>query len=141
MYLRSAWQGKDKDIVSAVRHVYELAKTSEHNTRPQILTKAIEGAAGLVDLTDKTKALFEYIVRLTVWPQSMAAEHIKKLRDVGWTEAEMSAINLVAACFAFMNTLADGTGVRLLEDKRDAAKELFGEQAWEKHLKWADGRS
>ena len=140
MYLRSEWQGEDEEFVSTLRHVRKLAKKSEHVTRAEAMADALKGGSGLLGLLDKERRAFEYVVRLTVWPHSMQSEHVDRLRVVGWSEPEISAINLVAACFAFMNTLADGTGVRLFEEKREFAIEMFGEQAWFDHEEWANGK-
>ncbi len=61
------------------------------------------------------------------------------LRDAGLDEDAVHDIVHVVACFIYMNRLADGLGVGIEPDDLAWAVELFGEEAVQRHLDWADG--
>lgn len=56
-----------------------------------------------------------YAVKLTLEPWSMNQEDVKRLRQAGFSDADILDINQVTGYFAFVNRLADGLGVELEE--------------------------
>jgi len=58
---------------------------------------------------------------------------------VGLDERAVYDVVMVVACFAFMNRLADGTGVTVQADRYDLARDLLGEAALAGHLRWSRG--
>ncbi len=62
--------------------------------------------------------MLEYAEKLTREPWHMVQEDVEKLREAGFSDAEILDINQVAAYYAFVNRLADGLGVEL-EDSRE----------------------
>jgi uncharacterized peroxidase-related enzyme len=62
-------------------------------------------------ISEKEKALFAYIERLTLDPGSMSQEHADALHAVGWTDAEIFDAVSVCALFSFFNRWIDGNGV------------------------------
>ena len=75
---------------------------------------------------------------LALLPHGMTAEKLSPLRALGFSDDEIHAMVLVVSCFSFMNRLADGTGVGLQPDRYGLATELFGADALERHLEWAE---
>jgi alkylhydroperoxidase family enzyme len=84
-------------------------------------------------------AIIRFSAHLTLLSGEVTATHIDALRDVGFDDRAVHDIVMVVACFAFMNRLADGTGVTLGADRHALARELFGAEALTAHLAWAEG--
>ena len=78
--------------------------------------------------------------RLTLAPHGMSVDRLRGIRAQGFSDEQIHAVVMVAACFAFMNRLADGTGVTLQSNRYALATELFGAEALEAHLAWSEGR-
>ncbi len=57
--------------------------------------------------------MLEYAVKLTLEPWSMNQEDVERLRQAGFSDADILDINQVTGYFAFVNRLADGLGVEL----------------------------
>ncbi len=57
--------------------------------------------------------MLEYAVKLTLEPWSMNQEDVERLRETGFSDADILDINQVTGYFAFVNRLADGLGVEL----------------------------
>ena len=66
-------------------------------------------------LDERRLALLRFVDRLTVDPAATSAEHVEKLRSVGFTDADVLAIVEVTGYYAYANRIVDGLGV-LLED-------------------------
>jgi len=99
---------------------------------------AVIGALPGLDAADR--AILVYVARLTLRPRGMSAAALTPLREAGLGDREIHDVMQVAACFSFMNRLADGTGVTLIGEERHAfARELLGEAALEAHLAWGAG--
>jgi hypothetical protein len=81
-------------------------------------------------------AIVRYAIRLTLWPRSVRAEHLEPLRHLG--ERLIHDVAHVVCCFSYMNRLADGTGVKVLPAGYPLAVELFGQDALDAHLAWAE---
>ena len=82
-------------------------------------------------------ALIRYAADLALRSGEMTSQQVDTLRELGFSDREVHDIVMVSACFAFMNRLADGTGVALQADRYPLARELFGDHALTKHLRWA----
>jgi alkylhydroperoxidase family enzyme len=65
------------------------------------------------DLSVELRALGDYAMKLTLTPALMNQVDVDALRDVGFTDAQVLAANLVASYFNFINRVADGLGVDL----------------------------
>ncbi len=65
------------------------------------------------DLSDNDRKMLDYTAKLTVEPWNMEKADVDRLRDAGFTDADILDINQVAGYFAFVNRLADGLGVEL----------------------------
>ena len=95
----------------------------------------IDEAASRFDETDAD--IIRYSAQLTLSSGTVAAENIKRLKDVGLEDREIFDIVMVVSCFSFMNRLADGTGVTLQPDRYADALDMFGQEALDAHLRWS----
>jgi hypothetical protein len=75
-------------------------------------------------------------VRLALLPRSMTRERLAPLRDAGLDDRAIHDAVNVAACFSYMNRLADGLGVTLEPQKLEWSRFLMGEEATDAHLAW-----
>lgn len=65
------------------------------------------------NLTAADHEMLEYAVKLTLEPWHMVKADVEKLREVGFSDADILDINQVTGYYAFVNRLADGLGVTL----------------------------
>jgi uncharacterized peroxidase-related enzyme len=90
-----------------------------HGAALHLLTKDDELVKGLkenyqqVDLDEKTKAILDYAVKLTVKPHSVKDEDVEKLKNVGCSDLEILDICQIISYFNFVNRMAEGLGVQL----------------------------
>lgn len=96
--------------------------------------------AGLPGLEAADRAILAFVARLTLRPRGMDAAALAPLRDVGLSDREIHDVVHVACCFAYMNRLADGTGVTLSGPGEAFAEELLGAEALAAHRAWSEGR-
>ena len=86
---------------------------------------------------EQDAALIRFTADLALRSGEVTSSHIEELRAHGFDDRDIHDIVMVSACFAFMNRLADGTGVALQPDRYSLARELFGEEALAAHMEWA----
>ena len=77
-----------------------------------------------------------FSIKLTCAPGMMTSNTMQPMLNAGMTEKEAYDVVMVNAMFAFMNRLADGTGVTLTEARTSLAEELLGKRVVEQHLAW-----
>ena len=92
-------------------------------------------------LDKRTAAMMRYAAKLTLCSGEMTASDVDTLRNIGLTDREVHDVVMVTACFAFMNRLADGTGVTLQPAQYELAQAFFGQEALAEHLDWANPNS
>ena len=63
------------------------------------------------DMSDKLRALLDWVVMLTLHPSKNTESNVLSLRNAGWTDEEISSACFVASYFNFINRVADGLGV------------------------------
>ena len=80
--------------------------------------------------------MLRYAAKLTLEPRKMIRADVQTLRDAGFDDGEILEINQIVACFAFMNRLADGTGVQLYDKHLGVARALFSEAQIAEHMAW-----
>ncbi len=101
----------------------------------------IDGVLDGLALRPRDRALLGFVARLTLRPRGMDRAGLQGLLAAGFTERQAHDAVHVVACFSYMNRLADGLGVAVTVTRETWARELFGEAAWQAHLRWAeDGR-
>ena len=96
---------------------------------------------GLTGLAPGDREVLRFITALTLSPRSMRDLDLHPLRAAGISEQGVHDIVQVACCFAHMNRLADALGVTVQPERYDLARELFGEDALQQHLRWAKGET
>ena len=92
---------------------------------------------GLGFLSARKEAILRYVAWLTLCPRKVTARHLDPLRAVGLSDDDIHDLVHVVCCFSYMNRLADGLGVNILEDRDALAVELLGEAALAAHRQWA----
>lgn len=65
----------------------------------------------LAELSDKRRAMLEYVVKLTLTPGDMDRSDVESLRSVGFSDRDVLDIVEVTAYYAYVNRIADGLGV------------------------------
>jgi uncharacterized peroxidase-related enzyme len=60
-------------------------------------------------------AMLDYAEKLALHPDRMQKTDIDKLREVGWSDADILRICQVVSYFSYVNRMADGLGVELEE--------------------------
>lgn len=135
-YLRSFWKTDDIAFITLVRALRTAGhEVADHAPRAvtQVVMRHVDDANALGH-TDR--AIVAFVTKLTLWSSGMCDADVAALRDQGLSDHEVHDIVHVAACFAYMNRLADGTGVTLEPTKDALAIELFGKEAHAAHLAW-----
>jgi uncharacterized peroxidase-related enzyme len=82
-------------------------------TKDEQLVKGLKEDYRNVNLDEKTKAILDYSVKLTVKPHSVKDEHVQKLRVAGCTDIEILDICQITSYVNFVNRMAEGLGVQL----------------------------
>jgi uncharacterized peroxidase-related enzyme len=62
-------------------------------------------------LSDKERALLDYVKALTLEPAKVRDGHVERLRKAGWNDEEIFEASFITALFAFFNRMADAYGL------------------------------
>lgn len=81
------------------------------------LVAAIRSRDLSAPIDSKDRAMLDYAVKLTEAPATVNAADIEKLRAVGFSDADVLRINMIASYFNFVNRLVLGLGVELERDE------------------------
>ena len=92
-----------------------LQFTAETGETPVALVK-VPGAG----LDERTVRLMDWVLKLTRTPGEMGEGDVDRLREIGWSDSEISAAGFVCSYFNFINRVADGLGVDLEPWMHDA---------------------
>jgi len=84
-------------------------------TKNEALVAQLQSDFRQAEINGRDRAMLGYAVKLTLEPWSMNQEDVKRLRQAGFSDADILDINQVTGYFAFVNRLADGLGVELEE--------------------------
>ncbi len=68
-------------------------------------------------LPERTRAMLDYAILLTLSPARVKEMHVERLRKAGFSDRDILDINLVTSYFNFVNRIAQGLGVELTEDE------------------------
>ena len=74
------------------------------------------------DITEKQMAMLNYGAKLTEYPESMIENDIEALKSVGFSDAQILQINMIASYFNFVNRIAVGLGVEFTEEEMKGYK-------------------
>jgi uncharacterized protein YciW len=66
--------------------------------------------------------MLEYAEKLTVAPSTIVEDDIEQLRKAGWSDRDILDIAHVCAYFNFRVRIVDGLGLKLTEDRYEAAR-------------------
>ena len=137
-FLREHWNGEQDSFFRLMRGVQQLGKNSA-GVIPELTRQgALDLFASVQGLDAQDVAILDYVAWLTLTPSQMSKEQVQRLWDVGLGDRQVHDVAMVAACFAFMNRVADGLGVAVFQKERqEFAVELFGETVLDQHKQWA----
>jgi uncharacterized peroxidase-related enzyme len=62
-------------------------------------------------ITDRERAMLEYVEKLTLKPAAMDRADVESLHAAGYDDLGVLQINLIASLFNYLNRVADGLGV------------------------------
>ena len=65
----------------------------------------------MASLTEASRAFCDYAVKLTLHPQDMSEGDVLRLKEVGYTDPQISLGVQVIGYFNYINRIADGLGV------------------------------
>jgi uncharacterized peroxidase-related enzyme len=93
-------------------------------------------------ISEKEMAMLEYAELLTVQPSNVMKADVDRLREVGWTDADIVDIVHQTALFNYMVRVADGLGIEPEEgmiaiEERD--RHVVDTSTWGKRNKRAAG--
>lgn len=135
-FLRDHWDGDDDAFLALVRALHALGDALA-DTPPRQVPAALDAAAPKLPATGRDSSLLRFVLQLALAPRTMTGEAVARLQaEAGFDDRAVHDIVHVVACFSYMNRLADGVGVTLLEGRRQLAEELFGAEAVAAHLDW-----
>lgn len=69
------------------------------------------GTADKAAVTEKERALLDYVKVLTLEPAEVRDTHVEAMRKVGWTDEQIFEASFVTSLFAFFNRMADAYGL------------------------------
>jgi len=124
-------------LVRALAEAGEVAVESPPERAIEAVAAAAQAGGGLVP---GDREVLVHVARATLAPRTLDARHLSPLRAAGLDDRAIHDVVHVAACFAYMNRLADSLGVAVVGDDRRAwAARLLGDEALRRHDRWAAG--
>ena len=119
-----------------MRALWEAGEAATGQTPSEAVAAVIAQVADLSGLGPSDQAVVAYVAKLTLAPRMLRRTDLAPLRAVGLDDAGIFDVGQVACCFAYMNRLADGTGVLIEPHDRATALAGFDEAAIEAHMEW-----
>jgi uncharacterized peroxidase-related enzyme len=98
----------------AATHGYFLQLKGADRERALAIARRDLDAA---DLDDRTRALMEFAGKLTLEPFKITDGDVARLRDRGWSEAQIAETVLDVALFNMLNRVADAFGISRDEEE------------------------
>jgi alkylhydroperoxidase family enzyme len=77
----------------------------------EVIECLARGDVAAAPLDPRDRALLEYVELLTRHSYRATAEHVERLRQLGWTDPQVAEAVYVTALFAFFNRVADAFGL------------------------------
>ena len=122
-------------FVDLVRALHALGEQLA-DVAPRGVPAALDDAVPGLPASDADRGLLRFVLQLALAPRTMDQSCVTALEAVGYDARGVHDVVHVVACFSYMNRLADGVGVTLLEGRRALATELFGADAVAAHERW-----
>ncbi len=86
-------------------------------TKDRALVEALKSGGDFPHIDAAERRMLEYARKLTLAPKDMNEEDVQLLRDAGFSDFAVLAINAATAYMNFINRVAQGLGVALEEDR------------------------
>ncbi|MBI5172413.1 MAG: hypothetical protein SFV17_18100 [Candidatus Obscuribacter sp.] len=80
-------------------------------TLDESLANAIKQDYTKAALSERERAMLDYVAKLTRTPWLMQEEDVDLLRENGFDDTAVLQVNLIASYFNYINRVADGLGV------------------------------
>lgn len=135
-YLRELWDGDDADFLHFTRTLRATSVDSMDEPLQPRLTHLLDAIDAMTSLQPGDRAMLGYVAKLTINPGRMTRDDLGPLRAAGMDDDAVFDVNQVACMFAYMNRLADGTGVAVHTHHHALAITLFGRAELDAHLEW-----
>ena len=81
--------------------------------RDDDLAASIEADFEAAAISEKRKVMLRYATKLTRTPEEVAEPDVERLREAGFSDADILHIVEVIAYYAYANRIADGLGIPL----------------------------
>ena len=143
-YLREFWLeagGGDDDWRTCVRALWDAGVDCDRLAPPDAVERMrrdLADPARTPGLDDADRAVLAYVSVLTLRPHATSRTDAEaQLRAAaGLDDAGILDVVQVTACFAYMNRLADGTGVLTMPKHADLEATLFSADEIAAHKAW-----
>ena len=99
----------------------------QESSRPDVAEKLIWDYRSCTEseLNEADRTLCDYAVKLTLTPGQMTREDVDRLKEVGFSEAQITVAVQVIGYFNYINRVAEGLDVQLEERMRERSKEKW----------------
>ena len=97
------------------------------------LTQQLKSNYRQADITPAELAMLEYAELLTVQPANVTEADVQRLREHGWSDADVVDIVHVVALFNYMTRIADGLGIEMergILDAEERDREVVDAAHW-----------
>jgi alkylhydroperoxidase family enzyme len=78
---------------------------------PIIVEALSRGETEIDEITDAEKALLQLAHRLTLHPTELEEDHVRRVREAGWSDEQIAEAVYVISLFAFYNRVAHAFGL------------------------------
>jgi len=92
-------------------HAEDLRAEVHDQEKGGELVEAIKRDYRLAELLPADRAMLDFVVKLTLYPQKMSPQDLETLRGYGFDDYAISDIVQITGLFAYYNRLADGFGI------------------------------
>jgi alkylhydroperoxidase family enzyme len=79
--------------------------------KPEDVDEIGQAAPEKAEITEKERALLDYVKVLTLEPAKVRDTHVDRMRKAGWTDEQVFEASFVTSMFAFYNRMADAYGL------------------------------
>ena len=142
--MRDEWEGGPEQVAGFVHLMLEAGRQADELP----LKKGIHALKMHItslkkvapNFSEQDLAMLHFAAQSAWAPRHNSSQHIKEIRQAGFSDLEIHDITHVVCCFSYMNRLADALGVTAPETQREWADTLFGKGGFDAHLAWAKER-
>ncbi len=147
-YLRELWTaagGDEGEWRTCTRALWDAGVACDSLAPAQAVARArqdIDDPERMPGLDAADRAVITYVATLTLRPHATTRDQAEALlrTTAGLDDAGIVDVVQVAACFAYMNRLADGTGVLTMPSHAEREAMLFSDDEIAAHKAWGARR-